>query len=97
MVALSLGYRAALADLLLAKVMVAAGTHLLEKRLFEFAPDYLDTINALDPKLRDAIRDALALTRSAPRLIVMSLGARRGFERAVKRVDVVLYEAAGRS
>jgi cytochrome P450 len=42
--------------------------------------------------LRAAITNALAMTRSAPRLVVMSLGARRGFERAVRDVDAVLYD-----
>ena len=46
-----------------------------------------------DPRLRAAITDALALTRSASLLIAMALGARRPFERAVARVDAVLYEA----
>ena len=44
-----------------------------------------------EPRLRAAIASALALTRSAPRLIAMSLGARRGFERAVAAVDAELY------
>jgi cytochrome P450 family 135 len=44
-----------------------------------------------EPKLRAAITDALALTRSAPRLIAMSLGAQRGFRRAIERVDRELY------
>ena len=46
-----------------------------------------------DPRLRDAIQCALALTRSAPRLVAMSLGARSGFGAAVRAVDDVLYEA----
>ena len=41
-------------------------------------------------------RGALQLTRSAPRLVAMSLGARRGFERAVAEVDAVLYEVIER-
>ena len=44
-----------------------------------------------EPRLRAAIADALALTRSAPRLIAMALGARRGFTRAVARVDEELF------
>lgn len=44
-----------------------------------------------EPRLRAAIGDALALTRSAPKLIAMVLGARRGFTRAVQRVDEELY------
>ena len=45
-----------------------------------------------EPRLRAAITSALQLTRSAPRLVAMSLGARRGFERAIERVDAVLYD-----
>jgi cytochrome P450 len=45
-----------------------------------------------DERLRGAITEALTLARSAPRLVAMSLGARRSFTRAVERVDAVLYE-----
>jgi hypothetical protein len=55
---LSLGYRAAAADLIFGHVLVGAGTHLSEKRLFEFAGDYLQTVNALDPKFRAPYRYA---------------------------------------
>jgi hypothetical protein len=48
----SLGYRAALADLLFARVLVAYGLHFEQKRAFEFVASYLDTITALDPKFR---------------------------------------------
>jgi hypothetical protein len=57
----SLGYRAAAADLILAHVLVEAGLHLQDKRLFEFAAEYIDTINALDPKFRDGYRFADAI------------------------------------
>jgi cytochrome P450 len=46
-----------------------------------------------DPVLREAIRDALALARSAPRLVAMSLGGSAAFGRAVRAVDEVLYAA----
>ncbi|HEX6767316.1 MAG TPA: hypothetical protein VF103_17580, partial [Polyangiaceae bacterium] len=49
----SLGYRAALADLLFAHVLVWHGLHFGEKRRLEFAADYLDTVVALDPTFRD--------------------------------------------
>jgi hypothetical protein len=58
---LSLGYRAAAADLIFGHVLVAAGIHLGEKRLFEFAHLYLETINELDPKFRDPYRYADAI------------------------------------
>jgi len=48
----SLGYRAALADLLYAKVLVEQGLHFQEKRLYEFVGQYLETITELDPKFR---------------------------------------------
>lgn len=59
--ALSLGYRAAAADLIFAHVVVSAGSHLSEKRLFEFGDRYLETINQLDPKFRDPYRYADAI------------------------------------
>lgn len=49
-VLLSLGYRAALADLIYAHVLVDYGVHFQEKRLFETVGAYLDTVNELDPK-----------------------------------------------
>lgn len=49
-----------------------------------------------DERLRRAITGALQLTRSAPRLVAMSLGARRGFERAIAEVDAVLFEVIER-
>lgn len=49
----SLGYRAALADWLFAHVLVWHGIHFEEKRRFEFAADYLETVAALDPGFRD--------------------------------------------
>lgn len=48
----SLGYRAALADVIFAHVLVSYGLHFGEKRRFEFVGNYLDTINALDPTFR---------------------------------------------
>lgn len=49
----SLGYRAALSDLLFAHVLVWHGLHFSAKRRLEFAADYLDTVVALDPTFRD--------------------------------------------
>ena len=46
-----------------------------------------------DPRLRAAIERALGLTRSAPRLVAMALGATRGFARALEQVDAALYDA----
>jgi cytochrome P450 len=45
-----------------------------------------------DPELRDALREALDLTGSMPRLVAMSLlGPGRRFTRAVERVDALVY------
>jgi tetratricopeptide (TPR) repeat protein len=49
----SLGYRAALADLIFAHVLVWHGLHFQEKRRFEFAAEYLDAVTTLDPQFRD--------------------------------------------
>jgi tetratricopeptide (TPR) repeat protein len=49
----SLGYRAALADLIFAHVLVWHGLHFQEKRRFEFAAEYLDAVTTLDPGFRD--------------------------------------------
>jgi hypothetical protein len=66
--ALSLGYRAAAADLIFGHVLVSAGVHLSEKRLFEFAGRYLETVNELDPQFRDPYRyaDAILTLQSVP-------------------------------
>ena len=49
-VAMSLGYRSALADLIFAHVLVASGLHIQERRPFEFVGKYLETVTELDPK-----------------------------------------------
>ncbi len=46
---LSLGHRAAVADLVYAHVLVSYGLHFEEKRRFERAADYLDVVTELDP------------------------------------------------
>ena len=48
--AMSLGYRAAAADAIWAKLLVEYGTHWHERRSFTDAPKYMDAILALDPK-----------------------------------------------
>jgi tetratricopeptide (TPR) repeat protein len=52
-VGVSLGYRAALADLIYANTLVAYGIRSHERRQFEFVGNYLDTVIALDPTLRE--------------------------------------------
>jgi tetratricopeptide (TPR) repeat protein len=65
-VALSFGYRAALADLIWGNVLVSYGLHFQEKRNFEFIGSYLDTINALDPKFESPYRFADTLLTLQP-------------------------------
>lgn len=65
-VVLSLGYRSALADFIFGHVLVSHGLHFQEKRLFEHVGEYLDAINALDPKFRDPYRFADTLITMQP-------------------------------
>jgi tetratricopeptide (TPR) repeat protein len=70
-VVLSLGYRAALADLLFAHVLVSYGLHFQDKRRFDFVGRYIDTMNALDPIFVEPYRFAdtlLVISPKAPRL-----------------------------
>lgn len=66
-VVMSLGHRAALADLLYASVLVSYGVHFQERRRFEFVGNYLDTINALDPKFAAPYRFADTLLTMQPK------------------------------
>lgn len=95
----SLGYRAALADLIFAHVLVSAGTHLHEKRLFEFAAQYIETVNALDPKFRDPYRfaDAIITLQTAKVPPEMYYQARVILERGTREFpyDQELWSAAG--
>jgi len=52
-----------------------------------------------DPELRDALRGALDMTGSLPRLIAMSLrgGPTPGFRRAVERIDALVYARIDRA
>lgn len=51
-IVLSLGYRSAFADYLFANVRVSYGLHVQEGERFEYAGNYFDVINALDPTYR---------------------------------------------
>ncbi|HEY6556127.1 MAG TPA: hypothetical protein VI072_02600, partial [Polyangiaceae bacterium] len=98
-VVLSLGYRCALADLLFAHVLVSYGLHFEEKRRFEFVGNYLDTINALDPKFRRPYGFAdtlLTLQAKAPRRQDY-LKARAILERGLRERphDTELWSTAG--
>jgi len=63
---MSLGYRAAFADLIFAHVLVSHGLHFQEKRRFEFVANYLDTITQLDPSFREPYRLADTLITMQP-------------------------------
>lgn len=52
-VAMSMGYRAALADVLWAQVLVGQGLRTMDRRRYDTVADMLDTINELDPEFRD--------------------------------------------
>jgi tetratricopeptide (TPR) repeat protein len=65
-VAVSLGWRSALADLVYAHVLVSYGLHFQEKRRFEFVGNYLETVNELDPKFRAPYRFADTLLTLGP-------------------------------
>lgn len=97
--ALSLGYRAALADVLWAHVMVSQGLHMQERRRFENLTLLLDAINELDPTFRDpyVYADALISIQegSPPRDEVLK--ARAILERGMKNrpLDGDLWLTAG--
>lgn len=98
-IVMSLGYRSALADLLFAHVLVSYGLHFEEKRRFEFVGNYLDTINALDPKFRRPYRYAdtlLTLQPVAPPL-ESYFKAREILERGLRELpyDAELWSMTG--
>lgn len=61
LVVLSLGYRAALADILWAHLLVSQGLHSFERRRYDNLTLLIDAINELDPTFRDPYRMADAL------------------------------------
>jgi len=97
--ALSLGYRAAAADLIFGHVLVSAGIHLGERRLFEFADRYFDTINVLDPTFRDPYRysDAVLTLQSVVVPEELYRKARTILRRGTQRFpdDQALWASAG--
>ena len=98
-VAMSLGYRSALADLIFAHVLVSSGIHFQEKRGFEFVGKYIETINELDPKFEAPYRMADGLLT----LQAKGVGpeayrqARRILERGMREFpfDQALWTSAG--
>ncbi len=95
----SLGYRAALADILFAHVLVSAGFHFKEKRHFEQVGRYLETINALAPKFGDPYRyaDTLLTMQSTQVPREAYFEARRILRRGMKErpSDYRLWITAG--
>jgi hypothetical protein len=83
---LSLGYRAALADLLWAHLLVSQGLHTQAKRRYENIPALLDTINELEPTFRDPYRlaDALITFNAKETPAAEARKAREIMERGVK-------------
>jgi tetratricopeptide (TPR) repeat protein len=89
-VALSLGYRSALADVLWAHVLVAQGFRMMEKRRFENLTRLLDSINELDPTFRDPYlyADALITLQAGATPRDEVLKAREILERGVKNLPL---------
>jgi hypothetical protein len=96
---MSLGSRAALAGFLYGNVLVSYGLHFQERRLFEFVGQYLDTINALDPKFRAPYRFADTLLTLQPEQPPVShyRKAREILERDMRELphDGELWSSAG--
>jgi hypothetical protein len=98
-VSMSLGYRSALADLIYAHVLVAYGMHFEERHNFEFVGNYLDAVNALDPKFRDPYRfaDTLLTIQPQPVSEASYREARQILERGLAALpyDTELWSSAG--
>ena len=98
-VLLSLGYRAALADVLWARVLVSQGLHTQERRRYDNLTLLLDTINALDPKFREPylMADALITFQVGITPRADALKAREILERgcAERPLDGELWLVAG--
>lgn len=83
---MSLGYRAAVADVLWANVLVTQGLRLGERRRFDVAIEYLDAINELDPKWRDPYKmtDSLVTLQAKATPMDQIRAVRRILERGVR-------------
>lgn len=95
----SLGYRAALADLIFAHVLVSYGLHFQEKRRFELVAEYLDTVMTLDPGFREPARlaDTLITLQPKPARLQDYRAARRLQDRGLSEfpLDSELWLIAG--
>lgn len=98
-VAMSLGYRSALADLIFAHVLVSTGIHVQEKRGFEFVGKYIETVNELDPKFAAPYRMADGLITLQAKAVGPDAyrQARRILERGMAELpyDQSLWTTAG--
>lgn len=85
-VAMSFGYRSALADYLFAHVLVQYGLHIQHRRRFEFAANYFDVVNALDPTFRTPylLADTVLTLQAKPARRRDYLAARRIVERGTR-------------
>jgi hypothetical protein len=85
-VVLSLGYRAALADLIWAQTLVLNGIRLQERRRFDANIALVDTINELDPTWRDPYRlvDTLVTMQTKAASLDQLRETRRILERGVR-------------
>lgn len=86
LVVMSVGYRAAVADVLWANVLVTQGLRMGERRRFDLAIEYIDAINELDPKWRDPYRmvDSLVTLQVKAAPLDQVYAVRRVLERGVK-------------
>lgn len=98
-VTLSLGYRAAVADILWAHVLVSQGLHTFERRRFEHLTLLLDSIIELDPTFREPymLADALITIQATETPREEVLKAREIMERGTRSrpLDGELWLAAG--
>jgi tetratricopeptide (TPR) repeat protein len=84
--AMSLGYKAAVADVLWAHVLVSQGLHTFERRRFENLTRLYDTINSLAPTWRTPylLADALITFQSAHTPLEEVIKAREILERGIE-------------
>jgi hypothetical protein len=98
-VRLSLGYRAAFADVLWAHVLVSQGIHMQERRRFQNVTGLLDTINELEPTFRPPYlhADALITFQTGTTPYHEVLKAREIMERGTKHrpLDAELWLSLG--
>ena len=98
-VAMSLGYRSALADLIFAHVLVSSGIHFQERRAFEFVSKYIETVNELDPKFEAPYRMADGLITLQAKAVPPEgfRQARRILERGMRELpfNQALWTTAG--